>query len=486
MRKALAIFLSLIIICAGCMCYAHVSIVNDRDKVTFEENILLGDALDIEGVTVNINATANGQLNWNTTYIAGQNPTVKTDYNFTAQPTPREYIIENSFNLDNYLDVTYNDYSDPAVKALEQAYLDLAADTAPGTENSRDFLLADYIDYYPINAYISLPDGGYHHSTGTTMILSSASGEMEEGYELQGLRDFLKIPVLPDHSENFTIYKSPDGNISTVGHGTSDTGDHYDLWGQGAFTDDAIYFSISTETTKGNHVDTSQIPGGYGLYKLPYSIYENGSSELHDDQIEMVYPLEITSYVRYLEIDTTGENLLMFTKEKDGAYMTVIRIETMETLQKLKLSDDTEYGGFSLPIIYDDFMVVTVYEKAAEYTEMRAVLTPAGDGTYELQFKVPLVSEDLEDTYKYFWRSNSDHYDWNGKQLIMCSPLNQEIGYTTQTPGFCLAVYDASGITYFATYDSSLNTGGSTGNYNQDVTLLDNSEKEGPLKVSWM
>ena len=45
MRKALALFLALVLIGAGCICYAHVSVAADRDKVTFEENIMYPVAL---------------------------------------------------------------------------------------------------------------------------------------------------------------------------------------------------------------------------------------------------------------------------------------------------------------------------------------------------------------------------------------------------------------------------------------------------------
>lgn len=493
MKKALILFLVLVMLGAGCLCYAHVTTVDDGDEVTFDETIMYGDPSAVEGVTVNVNTHCNDQLHWQTTYVAGAKPQVETDYQFTAQPVESEHIVTSNFDLNNYIDITFgDDHIDSSVEGLVKAYDELADKTAPGTERTETFLISDYIDYYPIHAYISLPDGAYFNTDAE--IFYSSDGKTTVTYALQHLQDFFRIPVLPDEAIDFTVYKTPDGSVSTSGHGSSNTGDSYNMWSQGVFTHDRIYFSISTETNQGKYIDTSEIPGGYGLYMMPYSIYDdeamkdNGNAylemndfsvaEIHDDQLKMVYPLDVTTRVAYLETDAAEENLLMFTVEKDGGWLTVIDIDTMATVQRIQLSDDPQYAGFSLPRIFEDFIVVTVY---GQYIERISVLTPSGDGKYDVQINVPLFNKDLEDNYKFFWRDRTDAYDWDGEKLIMCSPLNQVEGPITETPGFCLAVYDASGIQYFATYDSSLNTGSSTGAYDYYVRMIDDK----PLKVEW-
>ena len=51
---------------------------------------------------------------------------------------------------------------------------------------------------------------------------------------------------------------------------TTEQGDSFDFYTQSVATDDAFYFFFSNRTQLGNLVDTSRVPGGYGVYRLPY------------------------------------------------------------------------------------------------------------------------------------------------------------------------------------------------------------------------
>ena len=94
---------------------------------------------------------------------------------------------------------------------------------------------------------------------------------------------------------------------SSVGMSSTEQGDSFDFYTQSVATDDAFYFFFSNRTQLGNLVDTSRVPGGYGVYRLPYGWvdtdepYKGQADGWHNydvfaDQLECIYAVgpEIT------------------------------------------------------------------------------------------------------------------------------------------------------------------------------------------------
>ncbi len=476
MKKALALFLVIIIMGIGCLSYASISELSIKDKVEFKETVVYGDKSFIEGVTVNVNTHLNNQLFWNTTYVAGDKPKVDTEYNYSTIPLSTEEKNQGYFDMNiSYGDITV----DPAVAPFQAIYNEFEKEIEPGTQETKKFLISDYIEYYPISAYLNPPeDTGFLSSD---MIVTTNNGVETVLRPLKGLQDYFKIPVLPDSKLEITLEKDTSGFISHIGTAippSDNKSDFYSMWTNSVYTHSAAYFTISTETEMGKRIDTSHIPGGYGIYRLPYHIDENNTTVVDDDKIEMVYPLNPDGYVYHILTDQEDENLLLFTVEYGASYLSVIDIETMVLKQKIQLAYDKNDSGISSPKVYDDYIVLTLYEN---YLEKICVITRNEDGVYTQEFSTPLIPEEIKDSYTFFWRNYTDYYAWNGKELIMCTILNDANSSIIETPGFSLAVYDASGIKYLGTYYSSLTSAGGPGNSKYHVQQINTN----PLQVAW-
>lgn len=90
-----------------------------------------------------------------------------------------------------------------------------------------------------------------------------------ETYVILGFRDFFKIPVIADEQVEISVSKGAGGRGISYGLKSTDS-DSFSIRSESALTDDACYFTFTTRTVYGDIVDTNLIPGGYGIYRLPY------------------------------------------------------------------------------------------------------------------------------------------------------------------------------------------------------------------------
>ena len=82
----------------------------------------------------------------------------------------------------------------------------------------------------------------------------------------------------------------------------------------------------------------SHVPGGYGLYFLPFSEEADGSHGIDGDGLRTVLPLDPDKYIYNLSIDADG-HLLLVTREDGALYASVIETENYTQTQKIRLAD---------------------------------------------------------------------------------------------------------------------------------------------------
>ncbi|MEM5767797.1 MAG: hypothetical protein AAGU32_05850, partial [Bacillota bacterium] len=241
--------------------------------------------------------------------------------------------------------------------------------------------------------------------------------------------------------------KNANGDI--VGYGSGSTGsDSFNIWAESALTDDACYFTFNSRTTNGNLVDTSLIPGGYGIYCLPYSAGEPEDGGTQMGELSMVYPLDPT--VRQVKLYTNPEQtkLLLLTLEDGKCVLTVIGIDTMQPLQRLELAEPGEDGGIWDVFNYGAFMALSLSDNRL------VVVSLTDEDEYVLSISTELT--DPENPLYYL------RYDsvmaWYGGRLAVSNALMNDMD-RNKTCGFYLAVYDKSGLLYYGEYASSLDAG---------------------------
>lgn len=465
MRKALALTLVLLVLSAGGLCLAQARVNARRDQVVFTERVLSGDRAAARGITVECRAHYDRRLFWDSTCTLGEEPVTRTQFTF-SQAQQYETGMGTYTGVSAYTDYSGYGFDSGAaqVDGISAAYRALFEQTPAGEERTKTINLRDYYDDYPLSVTIGVPGG-----------VLSWEGERTEGLgehgpeqaKIDAFCDFFKIPVLEEEQCRISIEKNVDGSRAGRGWSSAES-DRFEMNIKSVVADDACYFIFDSHTGEGKLIDTSQIPGGYGIYRLPYGPGAGGATEIFTEKLSMAYPLDpaVERYDLYLSTDKT--RLLLLSLEDEAYVLTVVDAATMDPLQRLEIAGRAEGGMIWSVFLYDDFLALRLSD------DRLVLLTAAGDGRYGHEFTARVAGED---TPVY----SDAVLDWNGERLAVADILMEGEYRNDETCGFYLLVYDASGLLYSGTYDSSLDTGRGTGSYQYDCAPLDNQ----PLALRW-
>ena len=485
MKKSFVLLLSLLVLGIAVVCFGQTTLLAEKDQVEFIETVVYGDKSIVDGVTIEMENNYEEYLFWNSTYVIGETPQIQTDYRFYYS---RQY--ENSdgyrgnmyFNVDYYESLDWGYWEDEYVPetGLALAMKELYEETQPGEEKSKFIYLKDYMEYYTFSFDLNSAFTEEERGTSLDVMLQEsvlkdyvengeARGYSKERVEeakqqlewLQMFYDFFKIPVMEQDAAVIQLKKDADGNVlgwgmatASMGSGTGEAeipsfpeNDEYDSFYMSTtsvVTNKECYFTFNPRTEKGNVVDTSQIPGGYGIYYFPF---DTQKQEIYPEQLAMVYALDPQIYVYNMDLDEKHGNLLLFTMEEGIIYMSVIDIETMTLTEKFEIS--TEEIGIGFHKIYEDYMVVDaaellVFEIDAD-GNCKKVLTAPREELNEYQVDKEGV------TYLPNWDTE---FDWNGEKLVFANYIFNEEHYPEAS--FYVAAVDETGLVYLGTYQSSL------------------------------
>jgi hypothetical protein len=120
MRKSLIITILLLIVCIWGVTSAHVAVNAKKDAVTLDETVLFGDKSEVENLIVNTNIHCNNRLFWDTEYIVGELPQIRTDFHFYqserhSRSSEREYYgvqldIHTNFGISSSRGIELEDF----------------------------------------------------------------------------------------------------------------------------------------------------------------------------------------------------------------------------------------------------------------------------------------------------------------------------------------------------------------------------------------
>lgn len=479
MRKALGLMAVLLVLGIAAFGWCAKTVYEPHDQVQFTQTVLAGDPSAAKGLSVQTHATLGNQLFWDcATLLQGDAPSItQTEYRFfntkQAEETEQSYAgIELFSGLDSssdFLDIPESQYT-----GLDRAYRELYNSAVPGQESQKTITVANYYDYYPLAGYISLQ--GIHYDFG---IWSQA----DPGYDASiqnKLEEFFRIPVLPN--EELTISLEKDSAGTVISSGTSaDEGEQFSFYTQGVVTPQTVYFSFYNRTSQNNMVDTSLIPGGYGIYAMDYTAgtvqqrgnltqtLENGS--LHLDSLRLAYPIDPKEEFLDLCQWSDGKTLLLYTREDNTYYLTVISMDTMQRVQRLKIQTIANSYLVNNMVLENQSFLVTVIGKTA------TVLLPNGDGTFRIDMQTPNTLD-----YQQMRFFDGEAMDYRDGKLALVYGADGSDMETLDYTGFDVVILNQDGLQFWARYESSLQND-LTGGYNTDeiVRLLYNH----PVEVTW-
>lgn len=440
MRKALALFIAVLIILAGLYSAIFIQINKEKDNVAVTENIVYGDKSFAEGITINTDARYGQNLQWKTEYTIGETPLTKTDFNF--YPFGIKYEdSEIRRNLSLYtafhFSTTADDYND-IFKNTRKAYEEMMRDATPYILQERTILLSDYYDYYPVMVDINFPN----------FYLSDYffRDEMSE-YKLSILNnfnEFFKIPIIEGHKISINAIADEYGNITQWGTShTEESSDNFDIYLEGSITENKCFLSLSNITASGKIVDTSNIPGGYGIYCLPFTETES-SVQFDFDNMRNVYPVDEKNNVYEIRLSNDNKYLYIMTREENECVLTVMDTETYENELSLEISS-FERGYSYINEVGDDFILYSTYDEIND-KNYYTVVSFDKNGTYKNEFTVP--ADYMGDVAK-----------WDGEFLYLADTVNYDDSYNIQPCRFNFTVYSKDGLKFRGEYDLSLATG---------------------------
>ena len=459
MGKTLKIAGALLLICTLSFAAATAFFVTASDDVAVFQKTLYGDPKAAEGLNVDFRVQYRSTLHWD---IHCDPVTGKSDTDFIFAHDDPFYVPYNSgprgvelYSLMDYRSYSFyhNSYFDESVDGLFKLgeYLkslplleneqDGSATLDPSQEETSHTIdLSDFFDYYPFEGSVDL------FGTGSIPLWNPyADHGGEISVEILGalFNDYFKIPVLDNAFVQIGIDEYRDGqrNYHFAGFPEETTFFCPELYG--FVVGNSCYFVFSE--TMGN--DVSQIPGGWGIYRLDCTVdtHENITAA----QLSTVYSLDTDTYVGDMELSADGKRILLTNTREAGTYLTVIDLDTMRTLQEIELYSGTE-SPYTDVDIHDDFILTQCGDQLCVYQ-----LLP--DGTYEQRIDVNLSATGYPSGLDLY----NDHVSFDGQRLAVAQVLFQEIPgngpvYGSETAGFTLQIYDSTGLLYYGEYGTSL------------------------------
>ena len=468
MKRIIAIALMLSLLSVGSFFMIGGIVNKERANVTIKENVIYGDKSYADGISVLITAQCNYHLFWNTSFTIGDQNTTTTDYEFYYD---EQYKIGgmpySGLGLDT--DFEYGiDTSTPAEEStgLQKAYRELYDELEPGEEGKKTIYLQDYYTYYPVRISVNLPGVIWNGNSYEHLIYKNYENERAVWDKFN---EFFKIPI-PEDLPAFEISVSRHLKDSGAATGALGIDRNFYFNVKSTYTDNRIFFSIGNKYDQKNgedvkYVDTSLIPGGYGLYSFTFknvrnstntngnttTFYRGYETGVEADTLEMVFPLEQHAEVIFLTLSNDESKLYMFTKEYNSTYLTVIDIATMNEIQKIKITDAKNFTFYE----YDNCIVLNGWEYIS-------VIEKKEDGLCELAFTVSRMKE-VNDINNQKGVATTMAFD--GEKLVIIDRTGDEMYPSLELCGFTVAVYNNTGLVYYGEYESSLSISGSANEY---------------------
>jgi len=476
MRKALIAMALLFSLSVGGTGAVFARVNEQRDQVVLTEQVLFGDVSHAEGLAVTAKSHVDGHLHWDTTQIIGAQPETKTDFRFTAEEE-REYNFDyepeglrvlDLHDIIHYSGDWHERESGEGLSGLELAYWELFQQAQPGEENKEAVIcIGDYYDYYPVEVSVQLLNYEFNSGSDAYYLAHNDAMESEMRRLAQALRDYLKIPVLQTETVWISVEKRENGQIGGRGYGSGD-GDHFWMQTYNALTENGCYFILSNRSADGVIMDFSQIPGGYGIHKIPFELNsDRGVDRVDVEGISMVYPLAQDSQILWFTPEPDRDRLLLLTLEEERDYvLRVIDCDDMSTVQEILLASGEERGIHSY-VCQDGYLVLRRADNGLVVLEER-------DGLYETAIDIPLTEEE-QITY------GVGVTLWDGEKLAMAVGNQYEDRQNGDMCCFSAAVYDSTGALFGAKYTSSLDIK----NYDYYHSLSCRLVERDPISLAW-
>lgn len=461
MRKALALFLTLIFTFLSLYVIAFVGINKEKDNVTVTQEYIYGDKAYAENVDINFKTLYKENLQWDIDFDIASGR-AKTDFSIHKDRIDREY--ENINELRIYTNLHYSSFGDGLSitnEGIDKAFEELKEEATPYKEAKKVIYVSDYTDYYPVTVDASLEnfylDSSFHSQ------LRENETEL-----IKAIESFFRIPVQKDHRIQISLQIDENKNITHTGTATATEDGAYEgfsFFANSVVTDKECFIYFDDRTEHGERADTSEIPGGYGIYRLPYSTVETYVT-FDTEKLKNVFPLKAGESIYQIELSADKKALYMMSQKNSKNYLTVIDTETYKEKSKVIISDEKDQSSH-IEYIGEDFMVITHYHPNRDSSI--SVYTPDGKVGFKENFTTMQYIYDNNSTITdeglvyyaggdFYMHGNEIDVKWDGERLYVTNSTGDNFR-PVRKADFSLSIYDKNGLQFCGSYTTSLNTG---------------------------
>ncbi len=445
MKKVLCFLLVLFLLGTSFLGVTAYSLIKESDNVIFTAVDEWGDRRVLQGISADMSFTMHEKLNWEVSFT----PFEKTE---------TEYVYDVFYNLKRNTSPYYFGISMPSLgllqlknthPVLKQLVEDLRAEALEtGKRASAEVKFCDYYEYYPVNINFSLPgisidwQNGFGLDEKGQYIFSGISPSRGQGV-IDAFNEFFRIPVGESDVRAISILPNANGNFSYQ----SDRENTFDFFFYSVRTDSHIYLTFENEINTGHEwtrelVDTSLVPGGYGIYSLPYT-----ENDIRYEELKTVYSIPRDATVESLSIDEERQELFLGLHENERYMLHVIDMATMTDKTVIELFGFS-FTDYSLTVKNDDFFVFL--KNDVDFN----VVAINDEGKWESALTGTMPSESAADRGYFTHRSR---FGFDGERLAVWTvedPNMEEIRILSVQPD--VMVFTKDGLQYYCKWLCSL------------------------------
>ncbi len=337
MKKSLCIFVIIFAAALAGFLFAFHQIDSERENVVITEEVISGDPVWAQGMTLEFLSHWSSHALWDTKYTIGSGETV-TEFSFEEDEIlwPRsqsEYfqsdIITNFGTAVDASATTASAAVDIYNMWLSEILEDVASRAEAGETHVERVRLIDYYDYMPID-------------------VSALSGERNVSFYSNGVDDFsefFRVPVREDDVVEISITKNPGGLIvdvqcnQTTGRLGVDSTYYYGE--EGCFFTFACIDYVTME-----YADAGE---NRGLLYVPYLHEKYGYDTLDMERMKKVCELQENTLPCQLLWDEEGDALYMVSKRKDAYQLSVYDVTGTDVALRQELTVLEKESSDELP-----------------------------------------------------------------------------------------------------------------------------------------
>lgn len=441
-----------------------------ENRIEYEQETLFGDPSYADGITASYQMTSSRSANWLLAYKLNKTGfEVEDDFKHSPSINLRDVFYKEGSIYD---DENINDGRHITVfrgfntSTLEDKFREEFKKENITGEMVKRVYLKDIQKYYEPDLSISANNMSIY-GTNSSFPEAIASGEQAFWNKFY---DYFKIPVIDNETLLVTGVKVKSNDSIACFVNNDYEADMFDFYVKSVLSDDALYFNIlnrisipfeSERKSDDIYADFSQVPGGYGIYKLPYDkekdidpSFQEGVFDI--DNLQTIFSLNENEQVGNMGLSSDGSHLYLIINEeaagKDRLVFKSINLKTFNKDQEIVIEEDAAY---SFVIQKSNFVAIRAYGNNLSYDHLKVIYERSG-GKYELIFDTDLGPDEAS-----LWNVYSPSIACDGDKFVVSNMRMQSGGnnyYSTldASTGIDITVYQGNKLKYYGRYTNSL------------------------------